>query len=80
MANYHVIRNRETDKWYIKKENAMSISAKANTQLKAEKIAKKFCYNTGGGEVKIHGLDGKIRDSDTVAPGNDPCPPLDKKY
>jgi hypothetical protein len=33
----------------------------------------------GGGEVKIHGTDGKIRDSRTVPPGNDPFPPRDKK-
>ena len=36
--------------------------------------------NSGGGEVRIHRRDGKIRDSDTVAPGNDPFPPRDKKH
>jgi len=49
-------------------------------ESKAEKLAKKFSSNSGGGEVKIHGLDGKIRDSDTVPPGNDPNPPKDKKH
>ena len=33
----------------------------------------------GGGEVRIHGRDGAIRDADTVAPGNDPSPPRDKR-
>jgi len=34
-------------------------------------------YRTG--EIRIHGRDGKIRDSDTVAPGDDPHPPRDRK-
>jgi hypothetical protein len=50
-----------------------------NTQADAEKAAKEFSSNNGGGEVRIHGLDGKIRDSDTVSPGNDPNPPKDSK-
>jgi hypothetical protein len=41
--------------------------------------AREIVHNAGGGEVKIHGRDGRIRDSDTVAPGNDPNPPRDKK-
>jgi len=35
--------------------------------------------NAGGGEVRIHGRDGQIRDSDTVGDGNDPNPPRDTK-
>ncbi|WP_232425744.1 DUF2188 domain-containing protein [Mycobacterium sp. JS623] len=31
--------------------------------------------HSGGGEVRVHGRDGKIRDSNTVDPGNDPFPP-----
>jgi len=34
----------------------------------------------GGGEVRIQGRDAKFRDSDTVAPGNDPFPTRDKKH
>ncbi|MFN3256916.1 MAG: DUF2188 domain-containing protein [Ilumatobacter sp.] len=33
-----------------------------------------------GGEVRIHGKDGRIRDSDTVAPGRDPNPPRDTRH
>ena len=46
----------------------------------AEKAAKGFAANSGGGEVRIHRPNGPIRDSDTVAPGNDPCPPKDTKH
>lgn len=71
MPNYHVVKNKETDLWEAKKENSSRVSATADTQKEAEKLAKKFLSNAGGGEVRIHGLDGKIRDSDTVEPGNE---------
>lgn len=82
MPNYHVVkdRNREGDQWIVKKAGADRISAAASTQKEAEKLAKEFCGNAGGGEVRIHDIHGKIRDADTVAPGNDPNPPKDKKH
>ena len=80
MANYHVSKDKSLDKWRITKEGADRTSDFAKTQSKAEQLAKKFSANSGGGEVKIHGLDGKIRDSDTVPPGNDPNPPKDRKH
>ena len=49
------------------------------TQSEAEKSAKKQIVKIGGGEVVIHRPNGQIKDSDTVAPGKDPCPPKDKK-
>jgi hypothetical protein len=80
MPNYHVAKNKDSGLWQIKKEGAQRVSDLADTQKEAEKIAKKLCANAGGGEVKIHSPKGPIRDSDTVAPGNDPNPPKDKKY
>lgn len=80
MSNYHVSKDKDTGKWNIQKEGGKRSSGSANTQKEAELMAKQFSGNSGGGEVRIHGLDGKIRDSDTVAPGNDPLPPRDKKY
>ncbi len=79
MSNYHVSKNKETKEWDIQKEGAKRSSGSAGTQKEAERIAKGFAANSGGGEVRIHDLKGKIRDSDTVAPGNDPNPPKDKK-
>lgn len=80
MANYHVSKNKQTQKWDIQKENGQKASGSANTQADAEKMAKQFAANSGGGEVRIHGLNGKIRDSDTVAPGNDRRSIKDKKH
>lgn len=76
MTNYHVVKR--DDGWAVKKEGGDKASALGSTQAEAEALAKQFCANNWGGEVRIHGLDGKIRDSDTVAPGNDPFPPKDK--
>lgn len=80
MSNYHVSKDKQSGKWNIQKEGASRTSGSADTQKAAEKIAKQFSSNSGGGEVRIHGLDGKIRDSDTVKPGNDPKSSKDTKF
>lgn len=80
MPNYHVTKNRQENDWQVKREGAERISAKADTQKEAEALAKEFCSNAGGGEVRIHSPKGPIRDSDTVAPGHDPYPPIDKRH
>jgi hypothetical protein len=80
MANYHVTKNTETGTWSAKREKADRAARVCGTQKEAEKAAKQFAANSGGGEVRIHTPKGPIRDSDTVAPGKDPCPPRDKKH
>lgn len=79
MANYHVTKNRSNG-WNIKKAGADRVSKTVATQKEAQQLAKQYSGNSGGGEVRIHGVDGKIRDSDTVPPGIDPHPPEDKKH
>lgn len=80
MANYHVTPKKGQDGWNVQKEGGKKASAVVETQKQAERLAKQFSSNNGGGEVRIHGLDGKIRDSDTVKPGNDPILIKDKKH
>ena len=80
MANYHVSKDKETKMWNVQKEGGAKSSGMAESQKQAEKMAKEFASNSGGGEVRIHGLDGKIRDSDTVSPGNDLRSIKDKKH
>ena len=77
MPNYHVTKDQNAGQWQVLKEHAQRVSALAPTQRVAEQLAKEFAANSGGGEVRIHGLDGKIRNSDTVPPANDPFPPRD---
>lgn len=71
---------KHEDGWAVKKAHADRASAVTGTQREAEQRAKEIVGNLGGGEVRIQGRDGKWRDSDTVAPGNDPNPPRDKKH
>ncbi len=52
----------------------------SSTQGGAEKIAKQLASRSGGGEVVIHGRDGRIRDKDTVPPAHDPFPPRDMRH
>jgi hypothetical protein len=80
MANYNVYRDKDSGKWAAKKQGADRVSGFADTQREAEGLAKELAANSGGGEVRIHGRDGRIRDSDTVPPGNDPNPPKDQKH
>lgn len=75
----HVVPNPNGG-WDVKKPGAQRSSAHADTQRDAERRAKDILGNVGGGEAVIHGRDGKIRDSDTVKPGNDPNPPKDTRH
>jgi hypothetical protein len=80
MANYHVTKRKGEQTWSVVKENSERASAKPATQKDAERIAKQYSANSGGGEVRIHRPNGTIRDSDTVSPGNDPSSSKDNKH
>jgi hypothetical protein len=77
-TNYHVTKHSHG--WQYKKAGAKKATGVVSTQGEAERLAKKIVKNQGGGEVRIHGRDGKIRDTDTISPANDPFPPRDKKF
>ncbi|TIT75154.1 MAG: DUF2188 domain-containing protein [Mesorhizobium sp.] len=66
--------------WAVRAGGADRASSVHRTQAEAEARAKEIVSGLGGGEVRIQGRDGRWRDSDTVAPGNDPSPPRDKKH
>jgi hypothetical protein len=67
------------DGWAVKAPGAKRASGVFDTQAKAQVAARQIVHNAGGGEVVTQGRDGRFRDSDTVAPGNDPNPPRDTK-
>ncbi|MEX2324049.1 MAG: DUF2188 domain-containing protein [Acidimicrobiia bacterium] len=75
----HVVPNPEGG-WDVVAPNAKRVSSHHDTQSEAELRAKDIVRNAGGGEVRIHGRDGRVRDSDTVVPGNDPVPPRDTRH
>jgi len=66
--------------WVNKRNDAGKASSVHGTQGAAERDAKIMLRNQGGGELTTMGRDGKIRSKDTVAPGNDPCPPRDWEH
>lgn len=74
----HVVPNPEGG-WDVVKPDGQRSSSHHDTQADAINRGREIVGNAGGGELRIHGRDGKIRDSDTIAPGNDPNPPRDTK-
>ena len=72
----HIVSDPEGG-WNVRKPNTSRVSSHHATQAEAEARAKEILSHSGGGEAVIHNREGKIRDSDTVPPGNDPCPPKD---
>ena len=59
-------------KWRNKRNDAGRASSAHDTQRAAQDAARRMLKRQGGGELTTKGVDGKIRDKDTVAPGNDP--------
>ena len=74
----HVTR-RPDGAWQVKKSGASRASAVEPTQGAAIERARGILENDGGGELVIHRPDGRIRDSDTIPPANDPFPPRDRR-
>ncbi len=77
--NRHVVPNPKGG-WDVKGPHADRASSHHDTQREAESRAKEIVGNLGGGEVRIHDQQGRIRDSDTVSPARDPHPPRDTKH
>ena len=66
----YVVRNPDGG-WDVKAAHAKRSSKHTQTQAEAIENAKRVVGNAGEGEVRIQGRDGRFRDNDTVAPGND---------
>jgi hypothetical protein len=74
----HVVK--DGDDWVVRKPGAERVSARLDTQREADQRAAEILRNVGGGERITHGVDGRIRSKDTIAPGNDPNPPRDREH
>jgi predicted RNase H-like HicB family nuclease len=53
--------------WDVKAPHAERASSHHDTQEEAIDRAREIIENAGGGELVTHGMDGRIRESDTVA-------------
>jgi len=79
MKNNDRIVFRRPDGWVNQRVDADRVGSIHETQREAEQSARDMLHNSGGGELITKGRDGKIRSKDTIAPGNDPCPPKDSE-
>lgn len=71
---------RRNGMWINKLNDANRASSVHDTQQAAINAATQMLKNQGGGELTTMGRNGKIRSKDTIAPGNDPCPPKDTEH
>ncbi len=70
----HVIPNRARGGWDVVKGDGTRASEHYATEAEAVERAREIVANngSGGGTVLIHGHDGKIRRSDSIAPTESP--------
>ena len=74
-ANSRDVVQRDDGTWAVTKPGSQRVSATTQTQAEAIQRGHQILHNDGGGELRIHGRDGQIRDQRTIPPGNDPYPP-----
>lgn len=72
-----MVYKRLDGKWANKRNDSERASSLHATQADAENSAREMLKNQGGGELTTKGVNGRIRSKDTIAPGNDNCPPKD---
>jgi hypothetical protein len=58
--------------WNVINPGGQRASAHLPTQAEAIDRAREILQRNGGGELRVAGRDGAIRDADTIKPGNDP--------
>lgn len=66
------VSRRPDGTWENKRNDASRASSVHDTQRGAQEAARRMLKKQGGGELSTKGVDGRVRDKDTVAPGNDP--------
>jgi len=77
--NYHVMKTAAGD-WQVKGEGASRASSLHDNQADAERAAKGYAQNAGGGQVFTHRADNnRIRSADTIGLP-DPFPPRDREH
>lgn len=69
--NDRYVQRRPDGDWEVVKERHQRASAVEPTQREAIDRGREIVRGAGGGELRIKGVDGKIRDSDTIAPGSE---------
>lgn len=66
-ANSRDVVPREDGTWAVTEPGAERASAVVATQAEAIERATEILHNDGGGELRIHGTEGEIREQRTIA-------------
>lgn len=69
--NQRIVQQRPDGRWEVIAPHHQRASAVTGTQAQAIDAARPVLANSGGGELRIKGRDGRLRDSDTVSPGHE---------
>ena len=77
--NDRTVYRRSDGSWVNKRDGAERPASIHTTQRDAADAAKQNLLNSGGGELKIKGLNGQIRSKDTIG-RPDPFPPQDQEH
>ena len=64
--------SKQDGKWVNKKEGSKRASSVSNTQAESKRKAIEQAKKHGNTEVRVHGRDGQIRESNTYTRKNDP--------
>lgn len=70
--NKRIVQRRDDGRWEVRQPGADRASAVVPTQADGISRGRDILGNVGGGELQVRGLDGRICEQDTIAPGNDP--------
>ena len=69
--NQRIVQPRPDGRWEVVKPHHGRASVVTDTQGAAIDAARPIVRNAGGGELRIKGRDGRLRDSDTIKPGRE---------
>ena len=68
--NFNVYR--DGDDWVGKRQDGQRATVRADTQQGAYDALRDKLAAGSGGEITVHGVDGRIRYKNTIAPAHDP--------
>lgn len=69
--NQRIVQQRPDGRWEVVAPHHQRASMVTDTQKQAIDATRRILANSGGGELRIKGRNGRLRDSDTVAPGHE---------
>lgn len=69
--NQRIVQPRPDGRWEVIAPHHQRASVVTDTQAQAIDAGRPIVANSGGGELRITGRNGRLRDSDTIAPGHE---------